>query len=69
MAANGAKVLGALREPGRVKATKLVDLAVIQGDLAANPAAAWRTVTPFKDRIGYDSAKPFAAAQGQVGAR
>ena len=69
MTANGAKILGLQAELGTVEAGKLADLVVIQGDLAANPAAIYRTVTVFKDGIGYDSAKLIAAARGQVGIR
>lgn len=69
MTGNGAKVLGLLAELGTVEAGKLADLVVMQGDLAANPAAIYRTVTVFKDGVGYDSAKLIAAVKGQVGIR
>lgn len=69
MTGNGAKILGLQGELGTIEAGKLADLVVIQGDLAANPAAIYRTVTVFKDGVGYDSAKLIAAAHGQVGIR
>ncbi len=69
MTANGAKVLGLQAELGTIEPGKLADLVVIPGDLAADPAAIYRTVTVFKDGIGYDSAKLIAAVRGQVGIR
>lgn len=69
LTANGAKVLGVLAERGTVEAGKLADLVVIPGDLATDPRAIYRTVTVFKDGIGYDSAKLIAAVRGQVGIR
>jgi imidazolonepropionase-like amidohydrolase len=65
--ANGAKVLGVLDQRGTVEAGKLADLVVIPGDLMTDPTAIRRTVTVFKDGVGYDSAKLIAAVKGQVG--
>ena len=66
---DGAKILGVLADLGTVEAGKLADLVVVQGDLAATPAAIYRTVIVFKDGIGYDPAKLIATVRGQVGIR
>ena len=62
-------MLGVIGELGTVEAGKVADLAVIQGDLMADPAAIRHTVTVFKDGVGYDSAKLIASVKGQVGIR
>lgn len=69
MTANGAKILGVLGDLGTIETGKLADLVVLQGDLAATPAAIYRTVIVFKDGVGYDPAKLIAAVRGQVGIR
>jgi imidazolonepropionase-like amidohydrolase len=69
MTANGAKVLGVIGDRGTVEPGKTADLAVIRGDLSADPSVISQTVTVFKDGIGYDSAKLIAAVKGQVGIR
>ena len=69
MTANGAKILGVLTDLGTIEPGKLADLVVLQGDLAATPAAIYRTVIVFKDGVGYDPAKLIAAVRGQVGIR
>ena len=69
MTLNGATSLGVAKDLGTVEVGKIADLAVIQGDLIREPAAIRRTVTVFKDGVGYDSAKLIAAVKGQVGIR
>lgn len=67
ISANGAKMLGVLTERGTVEAGKRADLVVIPGNLLNDPGAIRRTVTVFKDGVGYDSARLIAAVKGQVG--
>ena len=67
MTSNGAKILGVQKDLGTVEAGKIADLVVIRGDLMANPAAIYQTVTVFKDGYGYDSARLLAVVKGQVG--
>jgi imidazolonepropionase-like amidohydrolase len=67
--ANGARILGVFDQRGTVEPGKIADLVVIPGDLMADPGAIRRTVTVFKDGVGYDSAKLIAAVKGQVGIR
>jgi imidazolonepropionase-like amidohydrolase len=69
MTLNGARVLGLEGQLGSVEPGKLADLVVINGDLASEPSAIRRTVTVFKDGVGYDSAKLIASVKGQVGIR
>lgn len=67
--ANGAKMLGTLATQGTIEPGKLADLLVIPGDLMRDPSAIRRTITVFKDGVGYDSAKLIEAVKGQVGIR
>ncbi|MGH7562157.1 MAG: amidohydrolase family protein [Gemmatimonadales bacterium] len=67
MSLNGARILGVDRELGSVEKGKIADIVVLRGDLTADPAAINRTVTVFKDGIGYDSAKLLASVKGRVG--
>jgi imidazolonepropionase-like amidohydrolase len=69
MSLNGAKVLGVDDRLGSITAGKLADLVVIKGDPVARPAEIRNVVTVFRDGIGYDSGKLFAAAKGLVGLR
>ncbi len=67
LSANGAKVLGVYDELGSIEVGKIADLAVMEGDLTTDASAIKRVVTVFKDGVGYDSEKLFAAVQGRVG--
>jgi predicted amidohydrolase YtcJ len=67
MTANGAQILGVADRLGTVERGKAADLVVLQGDLAADPSVIRKTVTVFKDGVGYDSAKLIAAVKGRVG--
>ena len=52
---------------GSVERGKIADLVVLQGDLAAEPAAIRRVTTVFKDGVGYDSPRLLATVKGRVG--
>jgi imidazolonepropionase-like amidohydrolase len=67
MSLNGARILGIADRLGSVEKGKLADLVVLQGDLAAEPAAIRRVTTVFKDGVGYDSPRLLAAVKGRVG--
>jgi imidazolonepropionase-like amidohydrolase len=67
MTANGAKILGVYDKLGSVERGKLADLVVLDGKLAADPAAIHRVTVVFKDGVGYDSPKLIASAKGRVG--
>ncbi len=67
--ANGADVLGVGAELGRVAPSFVADLVVLQGDLAADPAAIRSVEIIFKDGTGYDPKKLIADVNGQVGFR
>ena len=67
MTANGAKVLGVDRRLGTVEPGKLADLAVLQGDLTADPTVIRRPTVVFKDGVGYDAARLSASVEGRVG--
>jgi imidazolonepropionase-like amidohydrolase len=69
MTYNGAKVLGLDAKTGSVEVGKAADLVVIQGDPVARPAEIRNVRTVFRDGIGYDSAKLYAAVKGLVGIR
>jgi imidazolonepropionase-like amidohydrolase len=69
MTYNGAKVLGLDARTGSVEAGKAADLVVIQGDPVTRPAEIRNVRTVFRDGIGYDSAKLYAAVKGLVGIR
>lgn len=69
MTLNGARVLGLDAEIGSIETGKAADLAVIEGDPAARPVEIRNMRLVFRDGIGYDSAKLFAAVKGQVGVR
>ncbi len=67
MTLNGAKVLGIDRELGSVEVGKLADLAIVRGDLTADPSAIRNTTHVFKDGIGFDPAPIIASVKGRVG--
>ncbi len=69
MTLNGAKVLGVDNELGSIEVGKLADIAVIDGNPAADPAALRNTTLVFKDGVGYDPAKLIASVKGAVGVR
>jgi hypothetical protein len=69
MTLNGAKILGVDDELGSVEVGKRADLAVIDGDLAAQPSRINHMTLVFKDGVGYDSAKLIEAVKGMVGIR
>ena len=64
---NGAKVLGDAAKIGSVEKGKRADLVLLDGDLTQDVAVIRKTVTVFKDGVGYDSAKLIAATKGRVG--
>src|SRR5712692_7626893 len=66
---NGAEFLGELDRIGTLAVGKLADIVVIQGDPSANIKDIEKVEIVFKDGIGYDSAKLFESARGQVGLR
>jgi imidazolonepropionase-like amidohydrolase len=66
---NGALYLEELDQIGTVEVGKRADLVLIQGDPSTDISHIRRVVTVFKNGIGYDSAKLFAAAKGTVGVR
>jgi imidazolonepropionase-like amidohydrolase len=69
MSANGAKILGMDDSIGSIEVGKIADLAVIEADLAADPANIKKVVTVFKNGVGFDSAKLIASITGYVGVR
>ncbi|MDQ6830527.1 MAG: amidohydrolase family protein, partial [Gemmatimonadota bacterium] len=66
---NGAKYLGRADKVGTIAVGKAADLVVIRGDPSVRIADVERMETVFKDGVGYDSARLFAAAKGVVGLR
>ncbi len=64
---NGARILEVDDELGSVEAGKIADLVLMRGDLTEDPSAIRDVVTVFKDGVGYDSARLFAAVRGRVG--
>ncbi|MHB1168990.1 MAG: amidohydrolase family protein [Longimicrobiales bacterium] len=69
MTLNGAKALGVEDELGSVEVGKIADLAVVRGDLLADPAGLRNTTLVFKDGVGFDSAKLIESVKGAVGVR
>ncbi len=69
MTLNGAKILGVDAELGSVEVGKRADLAVIDGDLDADPSRINHVTIVFKDGVGYDSAKLIESVKGMVGIR
>jgi imidazolonepropionase-like amidohydrolase len=66
---NGAEFLGELNTIGTLAAGKAADVAVIEGDPAANIKDIENVRIVFKDGVGYDAAKLIESAKGQVGLR
>ncbi|MBI4420295.1 MAG: amidohydrolase family protein [Gemmatimonadetes bacterium] len=64
---NGAKFLGQADSLGSIAAGRVADLVVIDGNPAQNIGDVEKVTTVFKNGVGYDSAKLFAAVKGQVG--
>lgn len=69
MTLNGAKALGVDDELGSVEVGKIADLAIVRGDLHADPAGLRNTTLVFKDGVGFDSAKLIESVKGAVGVR
>jgi imidazolonepropionase-like amidohydrolase len=60
-------VLGVDRELGSVEVGKLADLAIVRGDLTADPLVIRNTTHVFKDGVGYNPAPLIASVKGRVG--
>jgi len=67
MTLNGAIILGEDGELGSVEAGKIADLVLLHGDLTRDDAVINRTVTVFKDGVGYDSTRLLDDVKGRVG--
>jgi imidazolonepropionase-like amidohydrolase len=67
MSLHGAKILGVDGQVGSVQAGKIADLVVLQGDLPADPMVIRKTVTVFKDGVGYDPRPLIESVRGRVG--
>lgn len=67
MSLNGAKILGVDDELGSIEPGKIADLAVMEGDLTADPGAIRRVNLVFKDGVGYDSDALIESVKGRVG--
>ena len=66
---NGALYLGELDRIGTLEVGKQADMVLVQGDPSSDISDIRRVVTVFKDGVGYDSARLFAAVKGTVGVR
>jgi imidazolonepropionase-like amidohydrolase len=64
---NGAKLLKIDARTGSLEPGKAADLIVVNGDPSKDISNLRRVETVFKDGVGYDSAKLFAAVKGLVG--
>ena len=64
---NGAKILDVDDELGSIETGKIADLVLMRGDLTESASAIRDVVTVFKDGVGYDSGRLFAAVKGRVG--
>jgi Amidohydrolase family len=64
---NGAEFLGESARIGTLKADKLADLVVINGDPSQNIADIENVELVFKDGVAYDSARLIQSVQGAVG--
>ncbi|HET6555595.1 MAG TPA: amidohydrolase family protein [Dyella sp.] len=65
--ANGAKYLGRDKDVGTLAVGKRADIVVIDGDPVHDASAIERMPLVFKQGVGYDTQKIFAATQGTVG--
>ncbi len=68
MSANGARVLGILDEVGTVEAGKRADLAVVEGDVAADGHIRDTRIV-FRHGVGWDSRALMESVRGLVGIR
>ena len=66
---NGALYLEKLDRIGTLEVGKQADMVLIQGDPSTDISHIRNVVTVFKNGVGYDSAKLFAAVKGTVGVR
>ena len=64
---NGAEALGIGDDVGQATPGFVADLAVLRGDLAADPAAIRNVEIVFKEGIGYDPERLIANLKGRVG--
>ena len=64
---NGAKYLGRDKEVGTLEVGKRADIVVIDGDPVKDVAALEEMPLVFKNGVGYDTAKIFAAMKETVG--
>jgi hypothetical protein len=69
MTLNGATALGFASRLGSIEVGKQADLVVLRGDAVRTPAAIRDVVIVFRQGVGYDPAKLFAAVKGLVGER
>ncbi|MEX2526975.1 MAG: amidohydrolase family protein [Gemmatimonadota bacterium] len=69
MTLNGAILLKEDHLYGSIQVGKRADLAVVRGDLVANPADIRNMTLVFRDGVGYDPARLEASVRGQVGIR
>jgi hypothetical protein len=67
MTLNGAKILGVDSLLGSVQTGRIADLVLLRGDLTKDPKVITAPITVFKDGVGYDSEKIYAAVRGRVG--
>jgi len=67
MTLNGAKILGVADQLGSVVVGRTADLVLLRGDLVQDPKVIRSPITVFKDGVGYDSEKIYAAVRGRVG--
>lgn len=67
MSLNGAMILGVDGDLGSVEVGKIADLAVVRGDLTADPGVIRNTTHVFKGGVGYDPAPLIASVKGRVG--
>jgi len=66
---NGALYLEELDRIGTLEIGKQADMVLIQGDPSTEISDIRKVVTVFKNGVGFDSAKLFAAVKGTVGVR
>lgn len=67
MTLNGAKILGQADQLGSVVSGRVADLVLLRGNLVQDPKVIRSPITVFKDGVGYDSEKIYAAVRGRVG--